>query len=172
MAHILTADQAANALRVPNTDPRLTDLLPQVDLFIERATGRDWAQDTQKNQIAVMAATILMVMAYDNPSMVLPGADVPFGLTSTLAQLEAEALRYRSYLFHGISAPGYIGIPGARLGDEVISLTGVWGVTGDQSAKFEAVVNYRDSLKQISSENLVYSQFVVILKNPADDILP
>ena len=172
MATILTPNQAANALRVPNDDPRLIDLLPQVDRFIERATGRNWSSDTQKNEIAVMAATIVLVMAYDNPTMLLPEGNVPFGLTQTLVQLEAEALKYRSYLFYGNSGAGSVPVIGARLGDQVISLIGVYGVSGDQKTKFESVVNERNSLEQTAGDDLSNARFVVILKDPADDVLP
>ena len=172
MANILTVDQAANALRVPNTDPRLIDLLPQVDEFIKRATGRDWAQDTSKFQVAISAATQLLVMWYDNPSMIGNDGSLPFGLTAALTMLEAEALKYRRYEFRGIHGAGYIALPGARAGDQVISLVGTYGVSGDQSANFESALRYPDSFLQISTDDLYWNFYVVILKNPADDVLP
>jgi hypothetical protein len=169
VASILTADQAANALRVSNTDPRLLDLLPQVDKFVERATGRDWTQDSTKNPVAISAATILVVMMFENPAMMMPGGDIPFGLNATLAQLEADALKYRTFYFQGSSDPGYIPIPGARIGDQVMHLTGVFGVSGDRSADFANTVAFVDSLAQLSGD-LYPNLYAVVLKNPADDV--
>jgi len=170
MANILTVQQAANALRVETTDLRMLDLLPQVDKFIERATGRDWTQDTTKSPMAISAATMLVVMWFENPGMIGQEESLPFGLVASLAQLEAEALRYRTYIFRGISAPGYIGVLGVRIGDQVIHLTGVYGVTGDRSADFQSTVDTDDAIKQLSG-NLYPNSYVVILKNPADDVI-
>jgi hypothetical protein len=172
MPNILTPDQAANALRVPNNDPRLLDLLPQVDRIVERATGRSWAKDTIQNPVAVAAATMLLVMMFDNPAMLSQDVSLPFGLTSSLAQLEAESLKYRSYTFYGLSGPGSIVIYGARLGDKVISLTGVHGATGDRSADFESTVEDAGVLEQTAGSDLSANVYVAILKNPADDVLP
>ncbi len=171
MANILTAAEAANFIRTDASDAVMLMLLPLVDKFIQRATGRDWTADSPINDIAKATAGMLLVCWYDNPAQATNEA-VPFGLQSVLAQLEAEALNYRTYQFRGISSPGYIGLPGARLGDRVISLTGVYGVTGDQSSKFESSVQYQGSLKQTSTDNLYPNLYVVILKSPGDDVYP
>lgn len=174
MANILTAQQAANALRVETTDARMLDLLPQVDLFIQRATGRDWTQDAVKNVIAVSAATMLLVQWYENPSQLglqITDAPLSFGLIAALTQLEAEALRYRKYQFRGLSNAGRIGIPGAQFGDDVISLTGVHGVSGDQRASFESEISVAGSLLQTDTGNLYLNLYVVVLKSPQDDVI-
>jgi len=170
--HILTVEQAANALRVETTDLRMLDLLSQVDKFVERATGRDWTQDTAKSPIAISAATMLIVMWFDNPSMIGQDGSLPFGLNATLAQLEVDALRYRKYQVTGVGGSGYIRLPGAQVGDQVIRLSGVYGSSGDQSAKFESTVQYQNSLKQIVAEDLGSNIYIVILKSPGEDIVP
>ena len=48
MTNILTAQQAANALRCDPTDVELLDLLPQVDSYLRNATGRDWTRQPDK----------------------------------------------------------------------------------------------------------------------------
>ncbi len=70
MTNILTLQQAANALHVNVNDARMIDLLPQVDKFIQDATGRDWTEDAEKNATAISAATMLLVMWFENPSMI------------------------------------------------------------------------------------------------------
>jgi hypothetical protein len=170
MTNILTAQQAANALRTETTDLRMLDLLPQVDLFIQRATGRDWTQDTTKNAVAVSAATMLLVQWFDNPSMIGDQGSLHFGLTAALSQLEAEALKYRKYEFEGISGVGSILLPGAREGDDVVKLVGIFNASGSQISSFESEVSEENYLKQISASDLTETIFVVVLKSPADDV--
>ena len=56
MAGILTFDEAARVVSVDNTDPKLFDVLPQVDSYIQQATGRDWSADITINPTAKAAA--------------------------------------------------------------------------------------------------------------------
>lgn len=170
MTNILTSAQAENALRVASGDSRVTDLLPQVDKIIERATGRDWTQDSTKHPIAVSAATMLLVQMFENPAMTGDSTLMAFGLTNALTILEAEALKYRKYEFEGCDGGGSIYLPGAREGDTVIKLVGVYGATGDQSANFENAVSEEHYLLQTSTSNYSEIHFVVVLKSPADDI--
>jgi hypothetical protein len=206
MTNILTAQQAANAVRVDTTDLRMLDLLPQVDLFIQNATGRDWTQDSTKNPTAVSAATMLLVQWFDDPGQVDLGRESipPFGLTAALTQLESEALKYRSYQFAGRNGVGAIHLHsgefenealryrayqygawpvsqgivrapflhGVHKGDVVIKLVGVSGVTGSQADKFEATISEAGFLQQTSASDLSNNLYVVILKSPADDIVP
>ncbi|MEP7137854.1 MAG: hypothetical protein ABI904_23245 [Chloroflexota bacterium] len=167
MSNILTPAQAANALRTADDDPRLLDLLPQVDGFIARATGRDWAQDTVSNAVAVSAATMLTVMWFENPGMIGNESVFPFGLTAALSQLEAEALKYRKIQFRGLHNAGGIYIHDARQGDLVVSLVGVYGVSGSQADKFESTISsWFNLLKQTSNADLSGNLYVVILKSP------
>jgi len=171
MANILTAQQAANALRVDTTDVRMLDLLPQVDLFIKNGTGRDWTQDTTKNAVAISAATMLLVQWFDNPSMVGNEGSLSFGLNAALGQLEAEALRYRKYQFAGLIGVGAISLKGALVGDDVISLVGVYGVNGSRMSSFEAEITVKDQIQQIVESDLSENIYVVILKSLADDLI-
>jgi predicted aspartyl protease len=92
MANILTAAQAANALRCEVTDPAMLDLMPQVDEYIKTATGRNWAADTTIDPVAIAAARMLLVMWYENPAMVGSQTVLSYGLGNALTQLEAKAL--------------------------------------------------------------------------------
>ena len=175
MANILTAQQAANALRVGTTEARMLDLLPQVDLYIQNATGRNWTQDTTKNVTAISAATMLLVMWFENPSQygsLITDAPLSFGLTSALAQLEAEALKYHKHVIAGGNGAGSIALPGANIGDDVISLVGIYGVSGSQVASFESEISVNRSIQQISGSDLSENIYVVIIKSPADDVVP
>jgi hypothetical protein len=171
MPNILTATQAANALRVSNTDVRLVDLLPQVDEYIKNATGHDWSLDATINPTAISAATLLIVQWFDNPSMIGTEGSLGHGLTAALTQLEALALKYRKSQFEGISGGGSIYLPGALKGDDVISLVGVYGLSGSQSSKFESEISEDDYILQTYSGDLSDNLFVVVLKSPKDDIV-
>ncbi len=164
--HILTVQEAANALRVETTDARMLDLLSQVDRFIQLATGRDWTQDTTKNPVA----TMLLVMWFDNPSMTGESGNMPFGLINALGQLEAEALKYRKYEFYGSNGAGSIALDGARVGDDVISLVGVYGVSGSQVSNFESEISVDGYLQQTSGSDLSENLYVAILKSPGEDV--
>lgn len=92
MANILTLTEAANVLRCEETDPNLVDLLPQVDRYIQMATGRDWAADTTIDPLAKNAARILLVRAHEDPgALAQPAASLSWGLSAVLVQLEALA---------------------------------------------------------------------------------
>lgn len=172
MTSILTSTEAANALRVASSDARLADLLPQVDRYIQSATGYDWTTDAEINPLAKAAATMLLVMWFDNPSMIGSEGSLPHGLTFALGQLEAEALKYRKYEFEGAAAAGDIYLQGARMGDEVVKLVGIYGLSGDQSAKFEAEISDSGYIAQTYNGDLSDNLFVVFLKSPKDDLLP
>lgn len=168
---ILTATQAANALRVLSTDPRLVDLLPIIDEYIQQATGRDWSEDATIHKIAVSVATMLLVQWYEDPGAMGGMGDMPHGITAQLTMLEAEALKYRKYTFTGINGAGAVSLPGARIGDEVIKLLGIYGASGSQTASFESTISETDQIQQSSGADLSETIFVVILKNPADDVM-
>lgn len=171
MTNILTAAEAANFVRTDATDAVMLQLLPLVDDFIQRATGRDWTADGTINDTAKAAAGMLLVQWYDNPAMVGNENVLAFGIFNVLSQLEAEALKYRKYQFAGLSAAGYISLPGALLGDDVVSLTGVYGASGDQSASFESEISEAGYIQQTSSSDLSDYLYVVILKSPQSDVI-
>lgn len=175
MPNILTAAEAANAIRVDSTDADLVQLLPLVDQFIKRATGRDWTQDATINDTAKAAARMLIVQWYDNPAMIAQAGEgtmpLGFGLQNVLTQLEAEALRYRKYEFEGLTAAGSIFLPGAKENDAVVKLIGTSsGYTGSQVALFESVISDDGYIEQVSSANLSGKFFTVFLKSPTDDL--
>jgi hypothetical protein len=167
MTNILTPTEGANFVRTENTDAVMLQLLPLVDQYILNATGHDWASDATIHDTAKIAAGMLLVYWYDNPGAV--GVS-PETVGSALVQLEAEALKYRKVDFAGRTGAGAIALPSARVGDVVITLTGVYGVDGDQRAAFESIVSVADQIQQISTSNLSDHRYVVVVKNPADDV--
>ena len=167
MTNILTPTEGANFVRTESTDAVMLQLLPLVDQYLLNACGHDWVSDATIHPTAKTAAGMLLVYWYDNPGAV--GVS-PETASSALVQLEAEALKYRKYDLAGRSGAGAISLPGARVGDVVITLTGVYGVDGDQSAAFESVVSIADQIQQISSSNLSDHLYVAVVKNPADDV--
>jgi hypothetical protein len=92
MANILTATEAANILRCAETDPAMLDLLPQVDAYIQNATGRDWTSDDPVRPEAKSAARMLIVRWHEDPGGMAAVQALGFGLTAALVQLEALAL--------------------------------------------------------------------------------
>jgi hypothetical protein len=169
MTTILTAAEAAYFVRTYTTDPILLQLMPLVDKHIERATGRDWTQDSTKSDLAKAAAGSILTAWYDNPGMV---GQSPDGAMGALVQLEAEAAKYRKYTFRGLTSSGSVSLPEAKIGDAVMKLQGYFGVSGDQSSHFESTVSLNGSLQQTDSSNLSANYYVVILKNAAEDIRP
>jgi len=167
VANILTAAEAAAALRCAVDDPAMLALLPQVDAYIRQATGHDWAADTPVISEAKSAARMLLVMWYENPAMTASGVTaLNHGLTAALVQLESLALRYKN--FEGGSGAGYVYLPGVREGDTVQSLIGIIGLSGDQSARFEAVISMDDYIKQLSSEDLTETWFRAYIVSPGE----
>jgi len=165
--NILTPEEAANFVRTEATDAVLLQLLPLVDQHLLNATGHDWSADTQIYPTAKIAAGMTLVYWYDNPGAL---GQSPEALTNQLIQLEAEAMKYRKYHFEGASGAGSVCLAGAREGDVVLSLTGVYGLSGDQSTLFESSVSEENYLVQTSASDLSEKQFVAVLKHPADDV--
>lgn len=94
MANILTATEAANVLRCAVDDPKMVDLLPVIDKTIEKATGRDWANDDPIYALAKDAARILLWRMYEDPGgIVRPAGLMDGALNATYTMLEAEARR-------------------------------------------------------------------------------
>lgn len=169
MANILTAAEGANFIRTDTSDATMLMLLPMVDDLIKRASGRDWTTDNPINNVAKAAAGMLLVQWYDNPSQVGEAA-MPFGLTNVLAQLEAEALKYHRRVIAGRAGAGSIPLPLTNKGDQVVSVTGIYGVSGSQSASFETAISVAGSIQQTSGSDLSGNVYVVIWKSPADDV--
>jgi hypothetical protein len=166
MTNVLTDAQAANFIRTDVTDAVMLQLLPLVDQYLLSATGHNWAADTNIHPSAITAAGMLVVFWYDNPGAF---GQIPATVRGTLVQLEAEALKYRKYEFGGSSSANAISLTGARKGDQVIRLVGVYGVTGDQVSKFESVISEDGQIQQTNAADLSENLYVVVLKHPADD---
>jgi hypothetical protein len=165
--NILTAAEAAVVLRCEEDDPDMLQLLPQIDAHIKNATGRDWAAETPIRQEAKSAARILLVQWYENPAMLGQGmASLSAGLTSCLLKLEAIALSYRT--FEGRTGQGSIDLPGAEVWDKVCSVTGLVGMTGDQSSSFEAMISVEGQIQQTSTSDLSGKLFRVQLISPEE----
>jgi hypothetical protein len=92
VANILTLDEAARAAAVEHNDEKLLDILPQVDAYVNGATGHDWAADNPIHPEAKAAARLYLVLFYDLMSM-QPGqiAALNRALVSVLTRLEALA---------------------------------------------------------------------------------
>ena len=152
MTNILTAAEAASILRCDETDARMVALLPQIDAHIKNATGHAWEGDDPINVTAKAAARILLVRGYEDPGMMGSGGEGSFALSSYFCQLEALALRYVE--FQGRSGTGPIWLGRFALGDEVDSLVGISGVSGDQSANFESIITVDGQIQQTATEDL------------------
>lgn len=167
MANILTVAKAANFVRCAADDAVMVQFLPLVDAYLKHATGHDWAADASIDPSAELAAGMLLTYWYDNPHMV---GQPPAALTASLVTLEAIALKYRKYEFDGLDGAGSIYLEGVRKGDVVVSVTGVYGVSGDQTASFESIVSDDDYFEQTSASDLSDNRYVVVLKRPLDDV--
>lgn len=96
-SHILSVTEAAAVLRVAVDNIDMMALLPLVDDYIERSTGRDWASDAVIDNGAKAAARMLLVQWFENPAMQASGiASLEFGLNAVLTQLEVKALQLAS----------------------------------------------------------------------------
>ncbi|HCS40392.1 MAG TPA: hypothetical protein DIW44_12515 [Anaerolineaceae bacterium] len=162
MANILTASEAATVLRCDITDADMLALLPLVDDYLFQATSHDWAKDDPINITAKSAARMLLVLWHENPSMITSGmTTLSFGLNAVLMQLKSLALRYHE--FFGCEGAGSISLPGVMVGDTVQSLTGLVGVTGDQSAQFEEMITVEDHIQQVVDEDLSANAYRVYI---------
>ncbi len=167
MTHILTVQEAANVCRCEVDDPQMLDLLPSVDAYIFRATGRRWEEDALICEQAKMAARMLLVQWHENPGMSSSEqAVISGGLAACLAQLEAMAQYY--FTFEGVDGTGYIILKHVHEGDTVISVTGRVGLSGDQAAKFESVITVDHYIQQTSSEDLEDKWFTAYIVPPEE----
>ena len=84
--HILTSDEAINALRISPTDecPNLELLLSAVDDGIQAETGHDWTQDDSIDPTAKLAASLFLISLFS-------GAVLPAVYIQTIVKLDAKA---------------------------------------------------------------------------------
>jgi len=92
---ILTNQEAADMLRLPNTEdyPQLNIILPFVDDFIKTATGWDWAADPVVDPTAKMLASALAVRWFDDPGQMGSIPDNDIGSKALIGQLHGKALQ-------------------------------------------------------------------------------
>ena len=164
MTNILTAAEGAIVLRTLNTDADMLQLLPLVDAYIQRATGRNWAADTTIAPEAKSAARILLVQWHEDPGQVGDGAG-SIALSGALTQLESIG---EIYEFHGVTGPGYVAMEGADVGDLVAGLVEIAPTPGDAKALFESVIGYDDMILQTSGANLALHTFRIRLVSAAN----
>lgn len=166
MGNILTAAEAANVLRTSTVDAVMLQLLPLVDSYLKMATGHDWAADANIRVEAKSAAQMLLVMWYENPSMTVSGTSLNFGLQSAIVQLQAIALGFRELL--GRNGAGAIVLAGVHKGDSITSVTGIIGVSGDQSAAFESVISVDGYIQQLSASDLSGKWYRIYVQTPGE----
>jgi len=166
--NILTTAEGAICLKCAEEDPLMVMLLGQVDAYIKRATGHDWAAETIIPQEAKNAARGILVQWHEDPGS-LTGSQASVltaNIQACLSQLRAMAHYY--FTFEGLPGSGQIQIPGIYEGDSVISLVGKVGISGDQSSKFESVISWDGYLKQISSQDLEEKWFTAYVVPPGE----
>lgn len=167
MANILTAQEAAIVLRCAADDPAMLAMLPAIDAFIERATGRDWTADSPVCQEAKNVAQMLLVQWHEDPGMTGGESQVlGFGLAACITQLKVQGMRYIE--FFGRYAAGAVRLAGAYRGDSIDTLVGLIGATGDQSALFEDVISVTGQIQQVSDTDLSEILFRVHLTLPSE----
>lgn len=166
--NVLSSAEAAAFLRCAEDDPTMLLLLPQIDAYIKRATGHDWAAEATIPQEAKSAARDLLIQWHEDPG-VLTGSQATVltgNLQACLSQLRAMAHYYHT--FEGLLGAGQIPIPGISEGDSVISLVGKVGISGDQRSKFESQITWDGFIEQLSSEDLEEKWFTVFLMPPGE----
>ena len=83
--HILTRDEAINALRISSSNecPNLELLLLAVDDSVKTETGHDWAQDDPIDPTAKLAASLFLISLFS-------GTDLPVMYGQTIIKLDAK----------------------------------------------------------------------------------
>lgn len=166
--NILSSAEAAAFLKCDEDDPSMLLLLPEIDEYIKRGTGHDWAADSIVPYAAKSAARNLIIQWHEDPGM-LTGSQATVlsgNFQACMSQLRAMAHYY--FTFEGLPGPGMIEINGVSEGDSVITLVGKVGISGDQSSKFESVITWDGYLVQTSSEDLEEKWFTAYLVPPGE----
>jgi hypothetical protein len=166
--NILTTAEGAAVCKCTEDEPLMVMLLPQVDAYIKRATGRDWAAETIIPQEAKSAARGILVQWHEDPGS-LTGSQATVltaNIQACLSQLRAMAHYY--FTFEGLPGSGQIPIPGIYEGDTVISLVGKVGISGDQSSKFETVITWDGFLQQLAGVDLEEMWFTAYVMPPGE----
>lgn len=166
--NILSAAEAAAFLKCDEDDPSMLLLLPQIDAYIKRGTGRDWAAEAIIPGEAKTAARELLIQWHSDPGMLIGSqiAVLTGSLQACMSQLRAMALYY--HIFQGLAGAGSIPIDGLSMGDTVIKVVGKVGISGDQAAKFENVITWDGYLLQTANQDLSYKYFEAYILPPGE----
>ena len=166
--NILSAAEAAAFLKCDEDDPSMLLLLPQIDAYIKRGTGRDWAAEAIIPEEAKTAARELLIQWHSDPGMLIGSqiAVLTGSLQACMSQLRAMALYY--HIFQGLAGAGSIPIDGLSMGDTVIKVVGKVGISGDQAAKFEGVITWDGYLLQTANQDLSYKYFEAYILPPGE----
>lgn len=91
---ILSQQEAADMLRLedPESYPQLNIILPAINEYLKNATGYDWGADTEIDPVAKQAATMLLVLWFENPAMIGAVPEMEYGITNLVSQLQAKVL--------------------------------------------------------------------------------
>lgn len=165
--HVLNVTEASTVLRCATTDPDMLALLPIVDAYLYRATGRKWELETTIPFEAKAAARILITQWHENPGMIGNDSEsLNLGFKACLSHLSLLALYTQE--FNGRHGSGYCHLMSAIKGETIESLVGLIGCSGDQTSLFESVISEDGHIKQLSSTDLSEMLFRVKLKPPAE----
>lgn len=89
---LISLGEAKQILRVDGTDSDLllSQIITAAEQYILNATGKDFSGDP----LAKMAASMLVVMWFENPAMIgkVGDHDLSYGLNNIITQLQAVAL--------------------------------------------------------------------------------
>jgi hypothetical protein len=166
--YILSTAEAAAFLKCAEDDSSMLLLLPQIDAYIKRGTGRDWAAETIIPEEAKTIARELLIQWHSDPGMLI-GSQVAVlsgSLQACMSQLRAMALYY--HIFQGLAGAGSIPIDGLSMGDSVIKVVGKVGISGDQADKFEDVITWDGYLLQTANQDLSYKYFEAYILPPGE----
>ena len=107
---------------------------------------------TTRKGLAELATTAEALAGTDTSRIV-----TPVGLQGSVGNIELIA-------FAGAVAAGPCTAAGLKVGDLVLSVTGVAAATvGDQSAKFEATITVNDQIQQVDAGNLSSNVYMALV---------
>jgi len=86
MGGILSYDEAVNILRLDAAEnyPQINILLPAIDEYIKKATGKVF----HNNPVAKVVAQALLVQWFENPALIGSDSENVYGVTNLITQLQ------------------------------------------------------------------------------------
>lgn len=119
-------------------------------------SGISWLQQIRDNftELYLASLTVLASAAEALAGSSTTKAVTPAGLEGAIANIDALS-------FVGHNNTGACTLTGVKVGDEVLSVTGVAsGTVGVQGAKFETVITVNDQIQQTDAGNLSANVYV------------